>query len=243
MFQEIITRAQAIERGLTRYFTGKPCKHGHVSARQVSCWQCIECDREKKSRDYATNPRKFAERSASYRSKNTEKLRDYNARYRSENKEKIRGEKSRYYAHNSEKVIERNARYRSENQEKVREYKSRYQSENPEKTREYKARYRAKNQEIVRAEKAKRRAAKCDRIPSWYCDFDQLVMTEAADLAKRREAVTRIAWHVDHMIPLLATEASGLHCANNLQVIPGVMNMKKLNRLELTQRGEWIRAL
>ena len=30
---DIITRAEALERGLTRYFTGQACKRGHVSER------------------------------------------------------------------------------------------------------------------------------------------------------------------------------------------------------------------
>jgi hypothetical protein len=32
---EIISRAEAKARGLTRYFTGKPCKYGHIAERYV----------------------------------------------------------------------------------------------------------------------------------------------------------------------------------------------------------------
>lgn len=42
---EIISRKQAIERGLKRYFTGKPCVHGHVSERLVTVG-CMECHRQ-----------------------------------------------------------------------------------------------------------------------------------------------------------------------------------------------------
>lgn len=45
----IITRQQAIEQGLTRYFTGKPCKHGHVSEKLSSNRTCIECQLKRKS--------------------------------------------------------------------------------------------------------------------------------------------------------------------------------------------------
>jgi hypothetical protein len=44
----IITRKEAKEAGLTRYFTGKPCIHGHVAPRLVSNKTCIECDRLRK---------------------------------------------------------------------------------------------------------------------------------------------------------------------------------------------------
>jgi hypothetical protein len=40
---KIIARANALERGLSRYFTGKPCKHGHVTERQVSNRNCAAC--------------------------------------------------------------------------------------------------------------------------------------------------------------------------------------------------------
>lgn len=42
---KIISRADAKAQGLTRYYTGKPCKHGHVSERQASDGGCMECRR------------------------------------------------------------------------------------------------------------------------------------------------------------------------------------------------------
>ena len=38
-----ITRQQAMEQGLKRYYTGKPCKHGHYSERLCSDYACCEC--------------------------------------------------------------------------------------------------------------------------------------------------------------------------------------------------------
>jgi bifunctional N-acetylglucosamine-1-phosphate-uridyltransferase/glucosamine-1-phosphate-acetyltransferase GlmU-like protein len=38
-----ISRKTAVVLGLVRYFTGKKCKHGHVSERFVSSFSCIEC--------------------------------------------------------------------------------------------------------------------------------------------------------------------------------------------------------
>ena len=32
-----------IAKGLKRYFTGNPCKHGHISERFLSGGECIEC--------------------------------------------------------------------------------------------------------------------------------------------------------------------------------------------------------
>lgn len=40
---DVITRSQAIEQGLTHYFTGKPCPRGHIAQRFVSSFGCVEC--------------------------------------------------------------------------------------------------------------------------------------------------------------------------------------------------------
>jgi hypothetical protein len=47
---EIITRAEAIARGLKRYFTGKRCKHGHIGERTVKNRHCLACERSERHR-------------------------------------------------------------------------------------------------------------------------------------------------------------------------------------------------
>lgn len=42
---ELISEKMALELGLKRYFTGKPCKHGHITERQVKSRVCCECNR------------------------------------------------------------------------------------------------------------------------------------------------------------------------------------------------------
>ena len=42
---KIVSRQQAIEQKLTRYFTGKPCKHGHIAEKLLSNRTCVECKR------------------------------------------------------------------------------------------------------------------------------------------------------------------------------------------------------
>ena len=48
---DIVSRKEAIERGLTRYFTGKACKQGHVAQRQTISATCITCLREASHRN------------------------------------------------------------------------------------------------------------------------------------------------------------------------------------------------
>jgi hypothetical protein len=40
------SRAEAKARGLDRYFTGSPCKHGHIAPRYVSTTNCVPCQGE-----------------------------------------------------------------------------------------------------------------------------------------------------------------------------------------------------
>jgi hypothetical protein len=58
----IISREEAKERGLKRFFTGKPCKHGHVDERATVNGLCFECARQKANRARAANLEKFREK-------------------------------------------------------------------------------------------------------------------------------------------------------------------------------------
>ena len=54
------TREEARTRGLDRFFTGVPCKHGHIAARYVSTTQCVACqlDHARKSGGWQARPSK-----------------------------------------------------------------------------------------------------------------------------------------------------------------------------------------
>lgn len=43
MNQLAATPREAKARGQTRYFTGKPCRHGHIAERRVSDTHCVKC--------------------------------------------------------------------------------------------------------------------------------------------------------------------------------------------------------
>lgn len=53
MFQ-IISRREAHEQGLLRFFTGVPCRNGHLAERYVNQGQCLLC--VSKYRKFAPNP-------------------------------------------------------------------------------------------------------------------------------------------------------------------------------------------
>ena len=43
MIVELVSYKEAVAKGLPKYFTGKPCKHGHVVERRVSGRCCTTC--------------------------------------------------------------------------------------------------------------------------------------------------------------------------------------------------------
>lgn len=90
-----------------------------------------------------------------------------------------------------------------------------------------------------RARKAKRRASEMNSKPSWFSELDDFVIKEAYSLAKERSCIG-FNWHVDHMIPLQAVSCSGLHCYQNIQVIPAEINLSKNNKMIFTKPFCWV---
>src|ERR1700761_3086543 len=94
----ITSCAEAKALGLKRYFTGEPCKNGHVAERYTSGWRCIVCSSEKSASAYARNPDQKRENNARYQAENPDKVRQSKARYRRENPDKMRQYKARHRA-------------------------------------------------------------------------------------------------------------------------------------------------
>lgn len=188
-------RREAKAIGSIRYFTGKPCKHGHIAERHTSDGACLECSRIKSSNVYK------------------------------ENREEKCLLASQYRASNPEKILAAGKKYRETHREKRLASKRNYWKQYPEK----------------RAEAdQKKRARKINSLPLWFGEFDAFVWYEAFLLGELREKATGIKWHSDHMIPMRGRDASGLHVANNCQVIPAVLNIRKSNSMIFTEPGEWV---
>ncbi|WP_288078529.1 hypothetical protein [Pseudomonas sp.] len=243
---EIISRKEAMARGMKFYFTGKACSRGGIAKRFVSngdcqCEKCKGRSSERGKNWHSKNRNAILERQALYRQDNREQLAEKQRNDRAANPEKSRKWALSYREKHRDKEIERKRKYREENGDKISAYSKRYREENKEKATESCRQYGIRNKAKRAARKAKRRAAKRQAVPSWVGEFDQFVIEEAYALAKQREAETAFEWHVDHMIPLQARKACGLHCADNIQVIPAEMNLIKRNNMMFTRPLEWLR--
>ena len=84
---------------------------------------------------------------------------------------------------------------------------------------------------LLTATSAKRRARKLKATPSWltsqHHDEIKAIYKEAKDL----ERLTGVAYHVDHIMPLINRYLCGLHVPWNLRAIPASENMSKSNRI------------
>lgn len=77
---EVITKEQAKKQGLINYFTGIPCKNGHISSRLVSDGSCKECKQAIRDRLTARDPSYFTKRQTAWTKKNPQKAKEQRLR-------------------------------------------------------------------------------------------------------------------------------------------------------------------
>ena len=79
---EIVRFSEAKKQGLSKYFTGKPCKRGHIAPRYTAGSTCIDCAALRLSVYQKENKEKKAVWQDTYRRKNLDKLAVKEARRR-----------------------------------------------------------------------------------------------------------------------------------------------------------------
>lgn len=178
----------------------KPCKNAEITARRL--------------RDPLVRERKRL-RDQAYNLKNRAKLREIHKAWANKNKDKMAMYAKRYKDKNREDINEKHRIYTLVNAEKIKIRMKIFRQNNKAKCAEY-----------VR----RRQAAKVNRTPKWLNEDHFWMMQQAYELAALRTKVFGFSWHVDHIIPLRGKTVSGLHVPWNLQVIPGIDNMKKANK-------------
>lgn len=102
MAGQIIGRKEASTLGLKQYFTGIPCKRGHVSHRFVVNGNCLDCQNSKLKEWYAKNSEAVLAKKAIERLADPEKFRERFRAWLSENREKSRAASRRYLRENPE---------------------------------------------------------------------------------------------------------------------------------------------
>lgn len=192
-------RAEAKALGLKFYRTGKSCKHGHLSERYTSTAICVDCVKIAGIDKYKNNREAQL---ASWR---------------------------KWYEANKDTHAVRVKRWQAANKDKTREDQKAWNKANPEKVKAKTLRHIKKYPEAYTARAVASVARRAKRVPQWLTSEDRWLMREAYNLAKLRTRMFGFTWEVDHIIPLRAKLASGLHVPTNLQVIPKTENRNKRN--------------
>lgn len=110
----IITLEQARKWRCGKYFTGKPCNHGHVAERYVASRQCVVCARTRLESWRKNNPNALAT------------MRKCNDRWREKNREHVRQTSREWYERHREEQKQRCREYYQKNKQAFLEYNRLY---------------------------------------------------------------------------------------------------------------------
>ena len=244
---KIITLEEARKKGLRRYYTGKPCKHGHLSERQTSDRACIEC---KKIRLQANRKNVKNAVLRGIRPPTTEEL----SSLPHSRKSAIESGSNFYFTnkpcHNGHVAYRLTAsgscsqcEHERITSEEGREYQRQHYAENAEtkkqKSSDYyylnwdsrkKARrsyYRRNRAALSMQTKIRKRG-----LSSQYNKLPSEVKMEIKQIYEKRDLMNKeageILFHVDHIIPV---SKGGKHHPSNLRIITAFENLSKKDKL------------
>ena len=89
LLMKIISRKEAKEQKLTRYFTGKPCPKGHIAEKAVSNYTCVRCTKEK---------------ALLWEKNNKERSNEYKNKWSRENSSKVLANTRKYQANKKQRI-------------------------------------------------------------------------------------------------------------------------------------------
>jgi 5-methylcytosine-specific restriction endonuclease McrA len=222
---EIISRIEAKRRGLKYFFTGKPCKHGHVYARYSSTGICVECG-------YA---RWKSRRSVVVRVAVAAGKKRYVTGLPCPN-----GHIAERYVSSRLCVIccaERKKQWACDNPDKVRAYDKKRNEENPEQARIWARNWRKSNPDLLRNRK-RQDYARRKNAPGKYSlkDIEEIFAAQRGKCAYCRKKL-KSNYHVDHITSIAK---GGTNYRRNLQILCRSCNSAKrdLDPIEhMQQRG------
>jgi hypothetical protein len=221
----IIKRKEAIKKDLQYYYTGKPCKNGHLDYRDVKKGNCNTC------------------------------LKNYFKKYFQDNSEKLKDKAKLYqnniYADPIKKEIfkERQQLWKDNNIDKVRGYTNKFYQTNILTERVRRSAYFKKRREEDPNFKLSKNISsaiyKCLKQTknnlTWlkFVDYDLATLKDWLE-NKFKEGMSwenyGSYWHLDHVRPLswfnLETEFKEAWALNNLQPLEAFLNLSKNNRYE-----------
>jgi 5-methylcytosine-specific restriction endonuclease McrA len=222
----VVTRDEARAAGLKRFFTGKLCKHLHLSERKTANGACVACD--------------LIANLAAYHAETDEARAARNARMRAwadENREKVR-EKGRAYASANR---EQRAAWKAANRERVNAAERDARQRNPEAYKAIHDRYaatdkgragssrrstkwQAENRDAVRVIVHRRRAREKNAEGAHTAEDIKRIGDAQSWKCHWCKKPTRRCYHVDHIVPLAK---GGSNWPSNLAIACPACNQRK----------------
>jgi hypothetical protein len=124
-------------------------------------------------------------------------------------------------------------KWRIENPDKVKQHNDTQYANHPQKIKDNVKKWGKNNPVKVLAHTRASQTKRQLRYPKWLTSDDKWMIEQAYELAAERTKLFGFPWHVDHIIPLQGKTVSGFHTPYNLQVIPGIENVRKSNIFEV----------
>lgn len=211
-----ISLKDASAAGLARYFTGVPCKHGHVAERRVRDRGCTGCDSAKRARHYRADREAYLVKQRLRQTKNREANCAASLEWKKRNAAVVKSYMDAYRSRNHRALAEADAVRRASDPDKYREMQRRWVRENRG----------AKN-----AHTAARMAHVKRATPAWLTPEERQAIVRCYKEAARISDETGVPHQVDHIIPLRGATASGLHVPGNLRVVTAAENARKHNKM------------
>lgn len=114
-----LTQKSAREVGSKRYFTGKPCKYGHIADRNTKNGTCYECSSLRGKAWYRANEDHVKQAARTWSELNRDRVVELGKEYRQTNHEKIRSRKFEYYHENADVIKEKVRSWKRDNPDRV----------------------------------------------------------------------------------------------------------------------------
>ncbi len=207
----IISRKDAKAYGLVRYFTGKPCKHGHVAERHTCNSSCVDCGKIK-----------------------NENQKEYKNQWYRENEKLTKDRANGYYQNNKEKVINYQKEYYKEKYREKRDYQNQYYSNKYYNDPIFNLHLRLKA--AIRAGLKSvngTRSARTEEILG--CSWQEFRSHMESKFTDGMGWHNMDEWHIDHIIPKSLAKNEDdvikLNHFTNLQPLWAADNLKKSNKV------------
>lgn len=220
------SRADAVASGSKVYFTGEPCRHGHVSERRTGNGECSECARESARRRAALVPRDVKNRrDREYLHRNRDEICSRRRDRYAENPGKYRRKEADTAWNGSAAGKAYKRQWTIENRDRLNGLSIEWRRRNADSVKAAKALYYKNNPHISRDAAQRRRAIKSSADGHYtQADIERITKAQGGKCAccGRKRKLT-----IDHIVSL---NKGGSNWLRNIQMLCLSCNTSKQDR-------------